>query len=219
MKQITHLVPSLIAAALVSCENPADKTTTATVTDAQGDSETQDAHGEDEDPLFMLTDASTVSFVGSKVTGSHEGGFKKIDGHMHINDQDEVTGGTIHIDMGSTWSDSEKLTEHLKAADFFDVENHPKATFYLTRVKKESEGKYTVSGDLDLRGVEKNVTFPATATKEGHDIKVQAEFDINRKDWGIEYAGKTDDLIRDEVVLKLDLVITPHGDHAHGHDH
>ena len=216
MKPHSYIASGLIAAALGSCENPADKTATATVTEAQADTNPAHSHGEEEDPLYSLTEASTVSFVGSKVTGSHEGGFKEIDGHLHISDSDEVTGGTIHIDMNSTWSDNDKLTEHLKAADFFDVANHPKATFYLTRVKKESDGKYQISGDLDLRGVEKNITFPATAAKDGEDIKVQAEFDINRKDWGIEYAGKKDDLIRDEVVLKLDLVITPHsGEHSH----
>jgi len=217
MKPHVHLATGLVAAALVSCENPADKTTTATVAEAQSGQGSGDSQSSDEDPLFMLTEASTVGFIGSKVTGSHEGGFKTIDGHLHINEADEVTGGTVHIDMTSTWSDNEKLTGHLKAADFFDVENHPKSTFYLTRVKKESEGKYQISGDLDLRGVEKNITFPASASKEGEDIKVQAEFDINRKDWGIEYPGKKDDMIRDEVVLKLDLVITPHDDPHHSH--
>lgn len=215
MKARTYLATGLVAAALVSCENPADKTTTATVSDAQSDKDAASGHDHDEDPLFMLAESSTVGFVGSKVTGSHEGGFKSIDGHLHISEEDEVTGGTIHMDMNSTWSDNDKLTEHLKAADFFDVANHPKSTFYLTRVKKESDGKYQVSGDLELRGVEKNITFPATATKEGDDLNVQAEFDINRKDWGIEYAGKKDDFIRDEVVLKLDLVITPDSDPEH----
>jgi polyisoprenoid-binding protein YceI len=60
-----------------------------------------------------------------------------------------------------------------------------------------------------LRGVEKNITFPATATMDGDAIKVQAEFDIKRKDWGIVYAGKADDLIRNEVVIKFDLTATP----------
>lgn len=217
MKATTCLVPTMIAAALVSCENPADKTTTATVGEAEGS--TTETTEEAEDPVYQLSPDSTVNFIGSKVTGSHEGGFKEVTGHLHISDEEEVTGGTIEIDMTSTWSDNDKLTEHLKAADFFDVENHPVTTFSLTRFNTVSkdEGKYEISGDLDMRGVTKNITFPATATKDGETIKVNAEFDINRKDWGIEYEGKKDDLIRDEVVLKLDLMITPHEGEDHEH--
>ncbi len=37
-------------------------------------------------------------------------------------------------------------------------------------------------------------------------MKAKAEFTINRKEWGIVYAGKPDDLIRDGVVLKIDLM-------------
>lgn len=211
MKQHTYIIPSLIAAAVVSCENPADRTTTASVSEAQGS--TSQSESENKDPVFKLNADSTVGFVGSKVTGSHEGGFRSVSGHLHISNDDEVSGGLITIDMNSTWSDNDKLTEHLKAPDFFDVGSHPESTFSLTKfrtVSKES-GSYEVSGDLKMRGVTKNVTFPATASKDGETIKVNAEFDINRKDWGIEYEGKKDDLIRDEVVLTLNLIIEPKG--------
>ncbi|MGE9269444.1 MAG: YceI family protein, partial [Verrucomicrobiales bacterium] len=100
-------------------------------------------------------------------------------------------------------------TEHLKAADFFDVATYPQAVFSITDCKNLGDDNYEVSGDLEMRGVAKNITFPARATRSGEEIKVNAEFDINRKDWGIEYAGKKDDLIRNEVVLNLDLILEP----------
>ena len=56
-----------------------------------------------------------------------------------------------------------------------------------------------------MRGVKKSVKFPATITITPADVAVKAEFAINRKDFGIVYAGKADDLIRDDVVIKLDL--------------
>jgi polyisoprenoid-binding protein YceI len=62
-----------------------------------------------------------------------------------------------------------------------------------------------VVGDLELRGVRKSVTFPATIVVTPADVSVNSEFSINRKDFGIVYAGKADDLIRDDVVIKLDL--------------
>lgn len=201
----TALVPvSALALIFASCENPADATTDAEVQDAVEPS-TETTEG----ARYVFTDDSTISFVGSKVTGSHDGGFKEFTGNFVINESQDVTGGQFVIDMDSTWSDAEKLTGHLKSEDFFDVPNHPETTFVVTSVEKKSDSEYTVAGNLTLRGVEKNVTFPAAVSKDGETVNISAEFDINRKDWNIVYAGKADDLIRDEVVIKLDLTATP----------
>jgi polyisoprenoid-binding protein YceI len=202
MKPTTIILNTALAAAFVSCENPADKTADATTTEAV---ETSGAPAAG--TTYVITDESTISFVGSKVTGRHDGGFKSFSGSFTVDD-DSVTGGEITINMASTWSDAEKLTGHLKSEDFFHIEEHPESKFTVTGVEKTDEA-YTISGNLLLRGVEKNITFPATATMDGDAIKVQAEFDIKRKDWGIVYAGKADDLIRNEVVIKFDLTATP----------
>jgi polyisoprenoid-binding protein YceI len=158
----------------------------------------------------LVADESKIEFVGSKVTGKHDGGFKKFQGTA------EVSGGTpeassveVEIDATSVWSDDEKLTGHLKSADFFDVEKHPTAKFVSTGIEKGASGDatHTVAGNLTLRGETKAIKFPATITVEGDTAKVKAEFSINRKDFGVEYAGMPDDLIRDDVVIKLDLAL------------
>ncbi|MGB6222024.1 YceI family protein [Haloferula sp.] len=201
MKSTAVVTTALIIFALTSCENPADKTADAATKEAVA-VETPLSEGE----VYVISSESEVGFVGSKVTGSHEGGFKSVSGSFTVKDG-EVNGGSFQIDMNSVWSDNEKLTEHLKADDFFNVPVHPLSTFMVTGVEK-TDGGYLVSGNLEMRGETKNITFPATATKEGDTIKVNAEFDINRKDWGIVYEGKKDDVIRDEVVIKFDIVAT-----------
>lgn len=195
-------VPVLFA----SCENPADKTAAAEVKDAV-EKTTSDAAG---GTRYEFTPASTVNFVGSKVTGSHTGGFKTVSGHFTV--KDGVLVGNDHkvvIDMNSVFSDAEKLTGHLKSADFFDVEKFPESTFEATSLAKESDTSYKVSGNFTIHGVTKNITFPATVTTAGDVTKIDAKFDINRKDFGIVYAGKADDLIRDEVVIELKLEVKP----------
>ena len=62
-----------------------------------------------------------------------------------------------------------------------------------------------VTGDLSLHGVTKSITFPAKLAMDGEAVKVSADFAINRKDFGIVYAGKADDLIADNVAIVLDL--------------
>jgi polyisoprenoid-binding protein YceI len=202
---------ALVAAAIVtplafvSCENPSDKTTDAKVDAAVEKSAATEVAG----TKLVFTENSKVNFIGSKVTGSHAGGFKTISGYFTVKDGAPV--GTDHkvtIDLKSTFTDSDKLTEHLKSPDFFDVEKYPTATFDATSITKTGEG-YTVSGNFTLHGVTKNISFPATSTQSGDVVKIAAKFDINRKDFGIVYAGKADDLIRDQVVIELDLEAKP----------
>jgi polyisoprenoid-binding protein YceI len=56
-----------------------------------------------------------------------------------------------------------------------------------------------------MKGQAKKVTFPATLEVSDAGVHGKAEFSINRKDWGIDYPGKPDDLIKDDVALILDL--------------
>lgn len=198
----------LIAAplAFVSCENPADKTTDAKVSAAVEKSAPQADGG----VKYVFTPESQVNFTGSKVTRSHHGGFKSFTGHFTLKDGAPV--GNDHkvvIAMESTFTDDPKLTGHLKSPDFFDVEKFPQSTFDVTEIKKISETAYTVSGNFTLHGITKNISFPATVSQSGDAAKIDAKFDINRKDFGIVYAGKADDLIRDEVIIELKLEAKP----------
>ena len=195
-------VPVLFA----SCENPADKTESASVKDAVTGTATLTEGG----TKYAFTENSTVNFVGSKVTGSHAGGFKKVGGHFTVKDGALV--GNSHkvvIDMTSIFTDAEKLTGHLQSADFFDVAKFPESTFEATSLKKTGDNTYDVSGNFTIHGVTKNITFKATSASSGDVVKIDSKFDINRKDFGIVYAGKADDLIRDEVVIELKLEVKP----------
>lgn len=195
-------VSPAILLALSSCKNPADETVDATVTEAA------EVSTVDGGTIYNFTDNSTIGFVGSKVTGSHEGGFKSFDGHFIVKEGSPVA-GEFSIDMNSTWSDDDKLTEHLKAPDFFNVATFQQSDFVVTGFSKTSDTTYEVSGNLTLHGVTKNITFPTTVDAGDDLIKVTAEFDINRNDFGITYEGKKDDLIRKEVIIKFDLEAKP----------
>ena len=201
-KAFIFLLASTALATMTSCKNKADATPDAAVSEA-----TTDIHST-EGQTYEISDTSTIGFIGSKVTGSHEGGFKKFDGHFVVKDG-LPNAGEVVIHMESTWSDAEKLTGHLKSADFFDVENIPESTFRITALKAKEDKTYELSGNLTLHGVTKNITFPTQISNSDDALMVKAEFDINRKDFGIVYPGKKDDLIRDEVIIKFDLLAKP----------
>lgn len=152
---------------------------------------------------------SKVEFTGSKVTGKHEGGFKQFKGLIDlVGDKAESSKVLVEIEMASVFTDTDALTKHLQTGDFFEVAKFPKASFTSTKIEPDAAkgaGNYNVTGELELRGTKRSVTFPATINITADDVTVKAEFSINRKDFGIVYAGKADDLIRDDVVIKLDL--------------
>lgn len=65
----------------------------------------------------------------------------------------------LSADVNSIDTRVEARNNHLKSADFFDVENHPKMTFKSTAIRKVSENNYKLTGDLTIRGITKPVTM------------------------------------------------------------
>ena len=194
----------LVLILLVGCPNPAENVTPAEVTDAQESSAPLDRVS-DATKSFVINEGSKIEFTGSKVTGSHVGGFKVFTGSFSVADGQLVPAAqTIEIDMKSTWSDNEKLTGHLTGPDFFSVEEYPTSTFAITAVEPADSGS-TVTGNLTLHGVTKSISFPADIQITDEEVTLKAEFSIKRFDFDIKYPGRADDLIRDEVVIRLNV--------------
>jgi len=165
----------------------------------------------DAKPFVFDQGTSKVGFVGAKVTGKHAGSFPTFSGQVLMGPSEEASAVTVSIDMASVVSDSEKLTGHLRSADFFDAATFKTTTFTSTSVKKGGDGgaTHTVSGNLALHGVTKKITFPATITTTPELVTVKAAFAFDRKAFNITYPGKADDLIKDDVELTLDIVARP----------
>jgi polyisoprenoid-binding protein YceI len=202
----------LFSGFLAACEDPAAnkaRALTSNVSAPAANTQTSAPVAAKGETLPVTPENSKVLFIGSKVTGKHDGGFHRFSGSIDlVNQKPEDSSVKIDIEASSVFTDTDALTKHLQTGDFFEVEKFPKASFASTRIEPDSAAganNYTVTGDLELRGVKKSVTFPAIITVTPSDVSVNSEFSINRKDFGIVYAGKADDLVRDDVVIKLDL--------------
>lgn len=198
---------------LAACEDPAankSRALTGNASTPAGDSAGPASAAEIKgEALAINPQNSKVLFTGSKVTGKHDGGFNQFSGTIDlVNERPEESSVRVEILTGSVFTDADGLTKHLQTGDFFEIQKFPRAAFTSTRIVADPEkggNAYQVTGDIELRGVKKAVTFPATITVTPTDVSVDSEFVINRKDFGILYPGKADDLIRDDVVIKLDL--------------
>jgi polyisoprenoid-binding protein YceI len=196
-----------VAAAFVGCsKNPAENVPAA---DVKSPATTNAAPAAAGRSYAFDGSNSKVEFVGSKVTGKHDGGFRQFVGEVNVvNGKLADTGNKVVIDVNSMHTDNDRLTGHLKNADFFDAPRFPTATFVTTEVKA-GETNATITGNLTLHGVTKQITFPADIKVSDDSVTVKAEFFLNRFDFDMKYPGKADDLIRKEVVLKLDVKAAP----------
>jgi len=146
--------------------------------------------------------ASTLGWKGSKVvTGSHNGTINITEGLVTL-ENDVLKTGRFTIDMKTITvldgeKDKAKLVGHLSSPDFFAVDSFPTATFEITKTEKlqnaDANGNnYLVSGNLTLRGVTREITFPAKVTVEDSKVTAVASTEINRIEWNVMWGNEND---------------------------
>ncbi|MEZ6137136.1 MAG: YceI family protein [Pirellulaceae bacterium] len=150
------------------------------------------------DGLKPNMEKSKIEFVGHKADGKHAGGFKKFELEAKADFEDPAKSSlkiVIHAD--SLWSDADKLTEHLRNEDFFDVKQHPKITFESTKIEhSKDDGKAKIFGKLKMLGKTEEVEIPVDFELTEENVKVTAKFKLDRTKWGMDY-GKG--MINDDV--------------------
>jgi len=204
------VVTSLICLALLiyGCANPTANKPKASVGNVAPESNTTKSGGGE--TLTISPENSKVEFVAAKVTRSHNGSFKQFNGTIDLLNSDPGQSiVSISIDTSSVVTDEDDLTKHLKTPDFFDVAKYPKATFVSTKIEPANANgaTHSVTGNFDLHGIKKSISFPATIQVTPTNVSVTADFAINRQDFGLTYPGKADDLIRDGVNIKLTISV------------
>jgi len=175
----------------------------------------------------LMTKESRILWRGTNVLGQgHDGTIQFTSGTLGLSKEGKIQTGAFNIDMTSItsadqslWQRRKGLDDHLKSADFFSVAKFPNATM---SIKKVVAGKklpqFNITGDLTLKGITKPVNFPAVINQTKGKIKANAEFSINRTDWGIYYKSGwlfplvKNDLISDSIKVSLNLLFSKRQD-------
>ena len=150
--------------------------------------------------------SSAINWRGFKKVGlgEHKGTIGISEGFIGTT-ANAVTAGNFTIDMNTiTCTDSAisaeynaKLIGHLKSDDFYNVEKFPTAKFAITSVSND-----TISGNLTIRDVEKNIKFPAKISINGSELTAEGSVLINRYEWNINY-DKENSTLSDKAAAKL----------------
>ncbi len=162
--------------------------------------------------VFMLTVVSHVNAQNWKVDPAHSsilfnakhsgisfvhGRFDKFEGTVQGGSVDDFSGAKVAFsaDVESINTNVPPRDTHLKSADFFDMENHPKISFESKAFKKKDDNTYEVVGNLTMRGNTKEVTLIAThigsaKNRDGSDkVGFQLKGEVNRNEFGVSGAG------------------------------
>ncbi|MCE7927020.1 MAG: polyisoprenoid-binding protein [Chloroflexi bacterium CFX7] len=137
---------------------------------------------------------STIGFSGKHMLISTvRGQFRTWSADAAIDEQKlENSKATVRIDAASVETGVEQRDNHLRSADFFDVENHPEIVFSLKSVTPDGED-YRLAGDLTIRGTTREVVLKGSVDGPLQDpwggvrIGVSAEGKLNRNDWGLTF--------------------------------
>lgn len=155
---------------------------------------------------------SKLEWDAKKVVGGHVGYVHLKDGAVKWNG-DRLEGGSFVIDMTSlVCTDTERVTGHLKNEDFFDVDKFPNATFVITKVDNANPKEPVITGRLTIKGITKDLSFPATVIHSGNGMNATATVKVNRLDYDIRYRSSSffadlgNRAIEDEFTMKIQLV-------------
>lgn len=142
------------------------------------------------------------------------GRFSGVEGTL-TGDPNDLANAKVEVKIDASTIDTrqEQRDDHLRSADFFEVEKFPEITFVSRQVTPKGGDAYEVVGDLTIRGVTQPITLDATFNGRGKDpwgnekIGFSAEGRLNRKDFGLTWNAPLEAggfLVSDEVRITID---------------
>lgn len=150
-----------------------------------------------------------VRHLMSRVRGK----FEKFEGTLVTSEDLTASSVNVSVDLSSINTGTADRDQHLRSADFFEVETHPAMTFTSTAVKQVSDEEFVVTGDLTIKGVTRPVDLQVEFLGEGGDpwggtrVGVEATGQISRKEFGIDFnipvAGADKAMIGDTIKLQI----------------
>jgi polyisoprenoid-binding protein YceI len=144
-----------------------------------------------------------------------KGRFADVSGAL-IGDETDPEHASIELTIPIAGIDTRESQRdaHLRSADFFDSEHHPAITFRSTKIVRAGGDRFTVTGDLTIRGVSKAITLTVDTGGRvrdpwgGERVGYSATARINRKDFGLNWNQALETggvLVGDQVTVSVEL--------------
>ena len=160
------------------------------------------------DPVHSDISFTARHMMVSKVRGH----FREFAGEIVTAEDPRDSQVTATIDVASVDTNNEGRDGHVRSGDFFDIANHPTASFRSTGVRVE-DGEFVVDGELTLKGVTKQVPLTLEINGFGPDAQggyragFTARGKFNRNDFGVSFGAVTNGIavVGDTIELTLEI--------------
>ena len=177
------------------------------------DSTTQAASTWEIDPAHTDVAFAVKHLMISTVRGR----FASVAGTVRL-DETDVTRSSVNVDIdaGSIDTRQEQRDAHLRSADFFDVDVHPRLTFRSRSVERTGSDRLRVRGELTIRGVSRDVVLEVVDEGRGTDpwggqrAAFSATTSIDRRDFGLTWNQALETggvLVSNEVKITLEVQV------------
>ncbi len=104
------------------------------------------------------------------------------------------------IDVNTIDTNNKSRNKSLSEDKYFDVVKYPKITLTSKSIKLVSENNFTLTADLTVKATTKTITIPLTVIEKDSEITINADFEINRRDYTV---GKSSWVMSDDVKIKV----------------
>lgn len=166
------------------------------------------------EPVTYKVDAdhSGVGFTIRHFVSNVPGRFRDFDGVIKYDKQNPAASSVeFTVKAASIDTSNNDRDEHLRGADFFDVQKFPTLTFTSTKVAAKDADTLDVTGNLTMHGVTKQITIPvevlgSVKTPNGEKAGFESSFTVNRKDYGIVWNRVLDaggSVLGDDVKINI----------------
>jgi polyisoprenoid-binding protein YceI len=147
---------------------------------------------------------SKVRFVIRNFGINTGGTFEGLSGAITFDPNNLATASfEVSVEAKTVDTDIEARDNHLRKAEYFDVQNYPRLVFTSTKVTKTNKPEYLyMFGTLTIKGVTKEVKFPFTCTAKDDGWLFEGEFELNRRDFGV---GGRSFSLSDELRVELSV--------------
>lgn len=132
-----------------------------------------------------VDDKSEVKFTIKNFGVNTPGTFSSLKGTIQFDPSSLSTVSfNVTIDVNTINTGIDMRDSHLKREEYFNAEKYSTISFVSTGIKTNDKG-YAVSGQLTIKGITKNISFPFTAVAQNGGMLFTGNFNINRKDFKI----------------------------------
>jgi polyisoprenoid-binding protein YceI len=147
---------------------------------------------------------SKVHFVIDNFGIATGGDFKGLSGSIKFDPNDLAASDfDVSIDANTVDTDIEARDNHLRKAEYLDVQTYPKIALKSTRITKTNKDGYLyMFANITIKGVSKEIKFPFTATPKNGGYLFEGSFKLNRRDFGV---GKSSISLSDDLTVSLSV--------------